>query len=439
MEIGTVTGSVWATRKARELGGHTLPALEKRLRQILWEPERGTGFCWCAALPPGSTARSPRWIRPLWPFWIKWRWTMSPHEILIAIMAAFAVLGALDRIFGNRIGLGPEFENGILSLGSLALSMVGIISLAPVLAGLLRPVVVPVYRVLGADPAMFAGTILANDMGGAPLAKELAGSPEAAKLGGLLVGAMLGATVVFTIPVALGILDPKDRPALAKGVLSGIVTIPVGVLVGGLVAGFPILMVLRNLIPIVLIALLIALGLWKWEGGMIRGFAVFGKIIVAIITIGLAAALVESLTGLVLIPGMAPISEGLSIVGDIALVLAGAFPLVWAITKVFRKPLMKLGSLLGMNDTAAAGLIASLANSIAMFGMVKDMDQRGKVINVAFAVSAAFVFGDHLGFTAGFDPEMLVPVILGKLAGGVTAIFVAMAITGGKHHDKSRA
>lgn len=73
---------------------------------------------------------------------------------------------------------------------------------------------------------------------------------------------------------------------------------------------------------------------------------------------------------------------------------------------------MKLGGLLGMNDTAAAGLIASLANSIAMFGMVKDMDQRGKVINVAFAVSAAFVFGDHLGFTAGFDPEMLVPVIL---------------------------
>lgn len=65
---------------------------------------------------------------------------MSAHEILIAVMAAFAALGALDRIFGNRIGLGPEFENGILSLGSLALSMVGIISLAPVLAKVLRPV-----------------------------------------------------------------------------------------------------------------------------------------------------------------------------------------------------------------------------------------------------------------------------------------------------------
>lgn len=364
---------------------------------------------------------------------------MSAHEILIAVMAVFAVLGALDRIFGNRVGLGPEFENGILALGSLALSMVGIISLAPVLANLLRPVIVPVYRFLGADPAMFAGTILANDMGGAPLAQELAGSPEAAKLGGLLVGAMLGATVVFTIPVALGILRPEDRPALAKGVLAGIVTIPIGVLVGGLVAGYPILMVLRNLIPIALIALLIALGLWKLERGMIKGFSVFGKIIIAIITVGLGAAIVEALTGWVLIPGMAPITEGLGIVGDIAIVLAGAFPLVWVITKVFRKPLMKLGSLMGMNDTAAAGLIASLANSIAMFGMVKDMDDRGKIINVAFAVSAAFVFGDHLGFTAGYAPEMLVPVIVGKLVGGVTAIIVAMLLTGGKKREQKRA
>lgn len=354
---------------------------------------------------------------------------MSAHEILIAIMAAFVVLGGIDRIFGSRVGLGKELESGILAMGSLALSMVGIISLAPVLANVLRPVVVPVYGFLGADPAMFAGTILANDMGGAPLAAELAGNPEAAKLGGLLVGAMLGATVVFTIPVALGILKPEDRPHLAKGILAGIVTIPLGVLAGGLVAGFPILMILRNLIPIILIAVLIALGLWKWEKAMIKGFALFGKLIIAVITVGLVAAIVEHLTGFVLISGMAPVTDGLEVVGEIALVLAGAFPLMWTITKVFRKPLLKLGGLLGMNDTAAAGLIASLANSIAMFGMVGDMDRRGKVINIAFAVSAAFVFGDHLGFTAGYDPEMLVPVIVGKLVAGVTAVVVAMWMT----------
>ncbi|MEI3094680.1 MAG: ethanolamine utilization protein EutH [Oscillospiraceae bacterium] len=355
---------------------------------------------------------------------------MSFHEILIAVMAAFAVAGAIDRIFGNRWGLGKEFEEGILAMGSLALAMVGIVCLAPVLASLLKPVIVPVFAFLGADPAMFAGTILACDMGGGALAVELAASHQAAMLGGVLTGSMLGATVVFTIPVAMGILEEKDRPVMAQGILCGIVTIPLGVLAGGLTAGFPIGMVLRNLIPIVIIAALIALGLWRAENAMVRGFEVFGKLVVAVVTVGLAAAIVEALTGFVIIPGMAPISEGFETVGTIAIVLAGAFPLVFVITKLLRKPLMAAGRWLGINDAAAAGLIASLANSIATFGMVKDMNRRGKVVNIAFAVSAAFVFGDHLGFTAGFAPEMIGPMIVGKLVGGVSAIAVAMWLTG---------
>ena len=82
-----------------------------------------------------------------------------------------------------------------------------------------------------------------------------------------------------------------------------------------------------------------------------------------------------------------------------------------------------------MNDVAAAGMVASLANSIPMFGMMKDMDKRGKIINVAFAVSAAFVFGDHLGFTAGFHQAMIFPMIVGKLVGGITAVILAVFIS----------
>ena len=344
-------------------------------------------------------------------------------------MVLFMALGAVDRIIGNRFGLGEKFEEGIIAMGSLALSMIGIICLAPVLAGLLRPVVVPLYSFLGADPAMFAGTILANDMGGAPLAKELALTPEAGQFGGLIVGSMLGPTVVFTIPVALGIIRPEDHEFLARGVLAGVITIPIGGLVGGIAAGFPLMMVLKNLIPIVLIAVLIALGLAFIPNGMVKGFQVFGRFVIIVITVGLAAAIVEALTGITLIPGMNPIEEGYATVGGIAIVLAGAFPLVFVITKVFRKPLMGLGHLLGMNDIAAAGLVATLANNIPMFQMMGDMDRRGKIINVAFAVSAAFVFGDHLGFTAGFDAAMIFPMIVGKLVGGVTAVAAAMLLT----------
>lgn len=354
---------------------------------------------------------------------------MSAHEILIVVMAAFAAIGAIDRIFGNRLGLGKPFEEGILSMGTLALAMLGIISLAPVLATLLNPVVVPVYRFLGADPAMFAGTILACDMGGGSLAMQMSSDPDAALLGGVLCGSMLGATIVFTIPVAMGILREADRPAMAKGILAGIVTIPAGVLVGGLVAGFPPIMVLMNLIPIVLIGILIAVGLIFAEKVMIKGFSIFGKGVVIVITIGLGAAIVEELTGFALIPGMAPLSEGFATVGAIAIVLAGAFPLVHVLTRLLRKPLMALGRLLGINESAAGGLLATLANSIATFERVKEMDDRGKVVNIAFAVSAAFVFGDHMGFTAGFAPQMLPAMIAGKLVGGISAVAVAMLLT----------
>ena len=44
---------------------------------------------------------------------------MSGHEVLIGVMAGFAVLGAVDRVIGNRFGIGEKFEEGILSMGSL--------------------------------------------------------------------------------------------------------------------------------------------------------------------------------------------------------------------------------------------------------------------------------------------------------------------------------
>lgn len=351
---------------------------------------------------------------------------MSVNEIIVYIMVVFMVLGAIDKIIGNKFGLGEKFDEGIMAMGALAIAMVGVVSLAPVLAEILKPVVVPIYGFLGADPAMFATTLLANDMGGYPLAMELALTEEAGLFAGLILGAMMGPTIVFTIPVALGIIQKEDHPFLAKGVLAGLITIPVGCLAGGLVAGFDIGMIFSNLVPIIIVSLLLALGLWRIPKQMINGFIIFGKGVVVVITIGLAAIIIETLTGIVVIPGMAPISDGISIVGSIAIMLAGAFPMVYAITKIFNKPLLKLGKLLGMNDVSAAGMVATLANNIPMFGLMKDMDNRGKVLNVAFAVSAAFVFGDHLGFTAGVAREMIFPMVVGKLVAGITAVALAL-------------
>lgn len=367
---------------------------------------------------------------------------MSINEIIMYIMVLFMIIGAVDKCIGNRFGFGEKFEEGIMAMGSLALSMVGIITLAPVLANILSPIVVPVYTFLGADPSMFATTLLANDMGGFALAQQMAHDPQAGLFAGAILGAMMGPTIVFTIPVALGIIEKSDQQYLATGVLSGIVTIPLGLLAGGLTAGMPIGMILSNLVPIVLVAALIILGLWLAPNGMIKGFTIFGQGVVIVAIFGLVVGAIQQLVGITLIEGIAPVSEGIEVVGGIALTLAGAFCLVAFITKVFNKPLLKLGEAMGMNEIAAAGMVATLANNIPMFQMMKDMDNRGKIINVAFAVSASFVLGDHLGFTAGVAKEMIFPMMVGKLVAGITAIFVGMFMANrllGKAEPKAKA
>jgi ethanolamine transporter len=353
---------------------------------------------------------------------------MGINEIILYIMMFFMVLGALDKIFGNRYGLGDKFDEGFMAMGSLAIAMLGVVSIAPVLAKVLGVAVVPLYKFLGADPAMFATTLLANDMGGYPLAKAMALTPEAGSFAGLILGAMMGPTIVFTIPVALGIISKSDQKYLASGIMIGMITIPLGCLAGGLVAGYSVSMILHNLVPIALFAILIAAGLWLAPERMIRGFAVFGKGLMIFITLCTVFIVLETLTGIVIIPGMTPIWEGIKIIGSISIVLIGAFPMVAIITRVFNKPLLKLGGLLGMNDSAAAGMIATLANAIPMLTILKDMNPKGKIINIAFAVSAAFVLGDHLGFTAGVEKEMIFPMIVGKFTGGITAVILAVLL-----------
>ncbi len=43
----------------------------------------------------------------------------------------------------------------------------------------------------------------------------------------------------------------------------------------------------------------------------------------------------------------------------------------------------------------------------------------------AFAVCAAFLFGDHLAFTTNFQPRLLSSILIGKLTGGLCGFALA--------------
>jgi ethanolamine transporter len=370
---------------------------------------------------------------------------MSVNDVILFIMLGFMVLGGVDYFIGKKFGLGIKYEEGFMAMGALTMNMAGAVCIAPVLGRVLEPVLAPIFELFGASPAMFATSILANDMGGYPLAMALSGAwidgvpnPAATELmlrsgnfAGLILGAMMGPTIVFSIPVGLGIIQMEDRPYLGKGILIGLCTIPLGCLAGGAVAGYPFLWMLQNLIPVIIFAAVVVLGLVFIQKIMITIFLWFGRFVVAFLTLALICAGIQGATEskITIIQGMTPIAEAFNIVGSIAVVLAGAFVLVHVLIKFLGKPLEKVGGLLGMNKDAAAGMVATLANNIAMFQIMKNMDNRGKVINVAFAVSAAFVFGDHLGFTAGANKDMIAAMVVGKLIGGITAVALAVLIT----------
>ena len=95
------------------------------------------------------------------------------------------------------------------------------------------------------------------------------------------------------------------------------------------------------------------------------------------------------------------------------------------ISKIFSKVFTAAGKKIGIDETSVLGLISSLANSIPTFEMADKMNAKGRMMNMAFAVSASFVFGDHLAFTMSFDKSFLWAVIAGKLISGICAVAAA--------------
>lgn len=360
---------------------------------------------------------------------------MTFDQVILWVMAIGLLIGAGDKITGNHLGLGEKFDEGFQAMGPLALGMVGIVCLAPVISNLLGPVLIPACEAIGADPALF-GSILANDMGGYSLAMELSQNEQAGLFAGNIVASMLGCTLVFSIPVGLGLIEKKDRPYFSKGLLIGLITIPIGCVFGGMIAGFPAILIIKNTLPILIISLLLALGLKIIPEKMIKGCTIFGQFITIVIYVGLACAAFEFITGVVIIKGMAPIMEGMNSIAGIGIVLLGTFPVLAILVKVLDKPLNMVGRKMGLDATSAAGLVFTLANSVPVYTMMKDMKKRGIIINTAWLVPATAALGDHLGFTAGVQPTMITPVVTGKLIAGAAAIILGYFMTKGMKEEQ---
>lgn len=62
---------------------------------------------------------------------------------------------------------------------------------------------------------------------------------------------------------------------------------------------------------------------------------------------------------------------------------------------------------------------------LALFAIVKDLKPKGKVKCIAYSVCCAFLIGDHLAFSANYQPTLILPVMVSKLCGGCLAVYIA--------------
>lgn len=349
-------------------------------------------------------------------------------SIITIIMVIFSMLAALDRIFGNKLGLGKEFEKGFMLLGAMSLSMIGMIIISPFISELIKPMLKSIYNLVGIDPSLVPALLFANDMGGAPLAKELAVNKDIGMYNALVVSSMFGATISFTIPFALNCVKKEQHEPMLLGFLCGMATIPVGCFVVGLFSNIPFLLLVINLLPMIIFTAILAVGLLKFPKTCIKIFGILGAFIKIVITVGLALGILKFLTGIEILKGLETIENGAAICLNASIVMSGAFPLIFVISKILSRPVKSLGKLLNINETSAIGFISTLATNATTLQMMNDMDYKGTVLNASFAVSAAFTFAGHLAFTMAFDASYLSKVIIAKLISGFCAIFFALLV-----------
>lgn len=346
-------------------------------------------------------------------------------RVISLVILAFFLIGAVDSTTGGRLGLGEKFSKGLMTSGRLLLCMTGFITLAPVLAQAIGPVVAPLFRSFGADPSAIAGLLIANDSGGASLAMAMADSPEAGLFNGVIVGAGMGTTVMFIIPIIMGNTSRENLPAALSGVLVGVITTPLGCLAGGIAAGFDLRTVFCNTIPVLVLAVILAVLLAAFGNRVVPAFSALGRCLELMSLFGLCCAAVRQLTGFEVIPGMASPDETFRIVGGIAIFLAGAFPLMELLERRLMPWLEKLERRLRTNSAGITGLLTGMVNGIPVMMTMDKMDARGRMFNAAFLVSGSCLVGDHLAFTAQVAPELCGAVLVSKTIGGVTAVWLS--------------
>lgn len=119
------------------------------------------------------------------------------------------------------------------------------------------------------------------------------------------------------------------------------------------------------------------------------------------------------------------INEALHIVFQMSIIVCGSLVFCEIILRKFSNQIERVGQILNIDKYSVMGIILSFGTSIAMLPLFSKMNKKGKILNAAFSLSGAFVFGGQLGFIAGVNPNSVTWFVVVKLLAGILGLVIA--------------
>ena len=374
---------------------------------------------------------------------------------IIYILMICMMLGCIGAIKDSSCGIGFEFCEGIRQLGVIIIPIAGVMAALPYLNIFVEGAFTNIAKVMGHDTAVWAGMLLPPDMGGNILAYSIASVPETWIIA-LFISFILGANVTFGIPLAFAMVTERDSKYMSLGILCGLIACPVGITASCLLCMYthPLIrngisttmaateqisltwpVIFMNLLPVYILCGAIAAGMWMAPQKMVKGFYIFGKMLNGLLCIIFAMAVAEYFTGLgstiwsgwafnPIAADSADSNRALEIAGYCAMMLGGAYPMMYLLQKYVGKRLAKLGNRLGVSSIGCLGIVASAVTLVAMFRNYAKMPPMDKVRSAAWALCGGYILADHLVYCYNFQPALYGCLLIGKITGGVLAMIL---------------
>lgn len=400
-------------------------------------------------------------------------WSIIANAI-IWIMMICAVIGLIGYIRNPNTGVGREFSTAFSYMGIVFIPFAGMLSAMPYITKGILFAFSGLFEKIGADVSLVGAVCTGPDMGGWQLTEALSSSPENWMMG-IFLCYLAGPIISYTMPIGFSMLDKRDYKYYGLGTMAGILSIPFGVLIMTLITKWGNILIrpdvagagdssaastyalnfqwgqiVKNMIPILVFCVVLAILLKVIMDIMIKIFMVLGRIVEIGVRVVLVLAIIEYFTGFFsklfgshwgFDPVMADEEDqfrAIELTGYVVLMMAGAFPMIYLLKKYLAKAAGKIGAKLGFSSNGIIGIISSWAEMVITFSFYNRIRPVDKVMVSAYGICGSWILASHLSITVTFQPNLVAVIMLGKFLAGIIAIFIAkwIAIPAAKRFEE---